>query len=76
MHLTVQNHTTEETLLAAELGDDDAMIGIDWIKLHNPEIDWKAGTLKFTRCPEDCQNKKVRTAHRHPKPETKPPKKK
>jgi hypothetical protein len=61
--LTIQNHTTLETFLITELGDDDAMIGIEWIKEHNPEIDWRSGKLQFTRCPSSCQTKK-------PKPNT------
>jgi hypothetical protein len=48
VNLTIQDHTTPETFLIAELGDDDAMIGIEWIKKHNPEIDWSHGTLQFT----------------------------
>jgi hypothetical protein len=57
--LTVQNHTTPETFLVAELGDDNTMIGIEWIKKHNPKIDWSHGTLQFTRCPSNCQTKKT-----------------
>jgi hypothetical protein len=40
VNLTIQNHTTPKTFLIAKLGDDDAMIGIEWIKKHNPEINW------------------------------------
>ncbi|THV00769.1 hypothetical protein K435DRAFT_610312, partial [Dendrothele bispora CBS 962.96] len=29
-------------------------IGFDWLKRHNPEIDWVKGQLKLTRCPEEC----------------------
>jgi hypothetical protein len=25
-------------------------IGHDWLKLHNPSIDWEKGTLAFTWC--------------------------
>ncbi|KAL5532969.1 hypothetical protein ACEPAF_4743 [Sanghuangporus sanghuang] len=23
--------------------------------VHNPEIDWRSGTVKFTRCPDECE---------------------
>jgi transposase InsO family protein len=26
------------------------ILGAEWLKSHNPLIDWKAGTLKFSRC--------------------------
>ena len=25
-----------------------------WLARHNPEIDWKTGEVKMTRCPEKC----------------------
>ena len=25
-----------------------------WLAHHNPEIDWKTGEVKMTRCPEEC----------------------
>ena len=27
------------------------IIGINWLREHNPEIDWNSGTLQFNRCP-------------------------
>lgn len=29
-------------------------IGHEWLKLHNPSIDWRQSTIKFDRCPLDC----------------------
>ena len=28
----------------------DMFLGHDWLVKHNPEINWKNGTIKFTRC--------------------------
>jgi len=30
------------------------ILGIPWLACHNPEIDWKTGEVKMTRCPEEC----------------------
>jgi len=30
------------------------IIGIDWLKEHNPRIDWATGKLTFNRCPKSC----------------------
>jgi len=30
------------------------ILGILWLTYHNPEIDWKTGEVKITRCPEEC----------------------
>ena len=29
------------------------ILGILWLACHNPEIDWKTGEVKMTRCPEE-----------------------
>ena len=30
------------------------ILGMSWLECHNPEIDWKMGEVKMTRCPEEC----------------------
>jgi len=30
------------------------ILGMLWLAHHNPEIDWKTGKVKITRCPEEC----------------------
>jgi len=30
------------------------ILGMLWLERHNPEIDWKTGEVKMTRCPEEC----------------------
>ena len=30
------------------------ILGMLWLECHNPEIDWKTGEVKMTRCPEEC----------------------
>jgi len=32
-------------------------LGYNWLVKHNPEVNWKNGTIKFTRCPENCTMK-------------------
>jgi len=36
------------------------ILGMPWLACHNPEIDWKTGEVKMTRCPDEC-GKKWRT---------------
>ena len=33
------------------------ILGMIWLAYHNPEIDWKTGKVKMTRCPEKCGDK-------------------
>ena len=30
------------------------ILGMPWLEHYNPEIDWKTGEVKMTRCPEEC----------------------
>jgi len=30
------------------------ILGMLWLARHNPEIDWRIGEVKMTRCPEEC----------------------
>jgi len=33
------------------------ILGIPWLRCHNPEIDWRTGEVKMTRCPDECGKK-------------------
>jgi len=33
------------------------ILGMPWLGHHNPEIDWKMGEIKMTRCPDECGKK-------------------
>jgi len=30
------------------------ILGMPWLRRHNPEIDWKTEEIKMTRCPDEC----------------------
>ena len=51
----VGDHTTKEVFTVTDIGPEDVMIGIDWLRYHNPEIDWFEGELRLSRCPEGCR---------------------
>ena len=33
------------------------ILGMPWLRRHNPEIDWRTGEVKMTRCLEECGKK-------------------
>ena len=57
--LEVEINGHKETLEAAiiDLDGTDMFLGHDWLVKHNPEVNWKNGTIKFTRCPGNCTMK-------------------
>ena len=36
----------------------EVILGMLWLAVHNPEIDWKKGEVKMIRCPPICGKKK------------------
>jgi len=36
----------------------EVILGIPWLAVHNPEIDWKKEEVKITRCSPICGRKK------------------
>jgi len=35
----------------SRLGKQSLILGYDWLKDHNPKINWKKGEVKMTHCP-------------------------
>jgi len=54
LEIKINGH--KETLEAAvtDLDGTDMFLGHDWLVKHNPEVNWRNGTIKFTRCPGNC----------------------
>ena len=54
--LEVEINGHKETLKVAvtDLDGTDMFLGHDWLVKHNTEVNWKNGTIKFTRCPGNC----------------------
>lgn len=50
VHLRVFIGDHEEDLVfdVAEIGDDNLILGINWLRRHNPAVDWERSTIDFT----------------------------
>ena len=59
--MTLDGHFHEELseLYVTTLGDQDIILGTDWLRMHNPEVDWAGPQITFTRCPPTCTLSKV-----------------
>ena len=56
---TIQGHTTKDWFYVTELGGKSMIVGMTWLRDHNPLIDWKTGQLEFKRCPVSCGRQTV-----------------
>ena len=54
--LGIEINGHKETLEAGvtDLDGTDMFLGHNWLVKHNPEVNWKNGIIKFTRCPGNC----------------------
>lgn len=52
--MTIGSHTEKINLVVTQLGKDTIFLGHDWLRFHNPRIDWKKEAIEFTRCPSEC----------------------
>src|SRR6185369_6033278 len=53
--LELPYHASHTRALVYNIGKSDILLGKDWLKIHNPEINWKTGQYEFTRCPSQCK---------------------
>ena len=59
LDLEVGSHREKAVFAVTQL-EEEVIIGIDWLRRHNPNINWTEGTLALDRCPEGCG--KLRTS--------------
>jgi hypothetical protein len=50
----IQGHTSTEWYFVTDIGSKSMIIGMTWLRSHNPLINWRSGKLEFTRCPYTC----------------------
>ncbi|SJL10435.1 uncharacterized protein ARMOST_13821 [Armillaria ostoyae] len=50
VRLTIGNHEERIDLAVTDLGAKDLYLGHDWLKRHNPVINWETSTVIFGRC--------------------------
>ena len=55
LNLRIGHHVERIDFAITDLGSQPIFLRHDWLKEHNPTIDWRTGTLEFDRCPAQCQ---------------------
>jgi len=53
--LCYKTHSKRMLLAVSGLGKQNLILGYDWLKDHNPKIDWEKGEVEMTRCPLCCE---------------------
>ena len=50
-----RNHQEKIFFAVTNLQSHEIFLGYDWLQQHNPEVDWKEGIIRLSRCPVGCR---------------------
>lgn len=50
----IYGHQSREWFYITDLGTKTMLIGMTWLRSHNPVINWRSGAIEFARCPKYC----------------------
>jgi hypothetical protein len=53
--LRYNGHTERVIFAVTNLGKQKMILGLPWLREHNPEVNWKSGEVKMSRCPTRCR---------------------
>ena len=54
VNIYYQEHRKRTEIDVIEGQKWSVILGMLWLACHNPEIDWRTGEVRMTRCPEEC----------------------
>ena len=54
VNIYYKGHTERMEIDVIEGQKWSVILGMPWLACHNPEIDWRTGEVKMTRCPDEC----------------------
>ena len=54
LDMTIGTHRESVMFIVTDIGEEDVIIGLDWLCKHNPDIDWEHGSLRLSQCPASC----------------------
>ena len=65
LEIEINRYKEQLEAVVTDLNRIDIFLEHNWLVKHNSEVNWKKGTIQFTRCPGSCkmkhQNIKFRT---------------
>ena len=54
LEIEINSHKKQLEAAVTDLDGTDMFLGHDWLVKHNPKVNWKNSTIRFTRCPGNC----------------------
>jgi hypothetical protein len=63
MILRYDSHSERTQFTVTHLGKQSMILGYNWLRNHNPQINWQTKDVKMSRCPTQCSTCRVETKH-------------
>ena len=54
LEIEINGHKKKLEVAVTDLDGTDMFLEHDWLVKHNPKVNWKNGTIKFTKCLGNC----------------------
>jgi len=54
LEIEINSHKEQLEATVMDLDGTDMFLGYNWLVKHNPEVNWKNSTIRFTRCLGQC----------------------
>lgn len=73
LEMHIGDHSEVVVFPITDTGRDDVIISLDWLRQHNPAVDWESGSLQLLRCPDECAARQAQASRdcRSPDPSPK-----
>ena len=54
MDMKIGGHSERITFRVTDTGSSNIILGLEWLKTHDPLVNWSKGKLFFINCPSQC----------------------
>ena len=54
MNMKIGGHSERITFRVTDTGSSNVILGLEWLKTHDPHVNWSKGRLFFINCPSQC----------------------
>jgi hypothetical protein len=54
LQMRVGDHVEHMVFRVTDTGSSEVILGLGWLRFHNPLVDWNTGNFVFVRCPPSC----------------------
>jgi hypothetical protein len=62
LQVQIDKHSEKLDFAVTQLNTTNIYLGLEWLKWHNPFVNWRTGHMEFNNCLRECQRHPMRTA--------------